>query len=49
VNDRTITENEVRDEHQRAVKVPAHWAYLFGVIVGAFMLMVLFIAVLGRA
>ena len=43
----TITDEQVRDEHLRAVNVPAHWVYLFGVIGGGLVVMVGLIAVLG--
>jgi hypothetical protein len=42
-----ITENKVRTEHLREVNQPAHWAYLFGVLLGGLVLMVLLIALLG--
>jgi hypothetical protein len=47
VNERELTEEHVREEHLRAVNVPAHWAYLFGVLLGGFVVMILLIAVLG--
>ena len=39
MSERDITEDEVRKEHLHAVNVPAHWAYLAGVLVGGFLLM----------
>ena len=42
-----LSEDDVRDEHLAQVHQPAHWAYLFGVLVGGTGLMVLFIAFLG--
>jgi hypothetical protein len=47
VNEKTVREDQIRKEHLKAVNVPAHWAYLFGVLIGAFLLMVLLIAYLG--
>jgi hypothetical protein len=41
-----ITYDEVREEHVKGVKTPAHWAYLIGVLAGSFVLMVLLIALL---
>ena len=48
-NEKTITEEDVRNEHLKSVNAPAHWAYLFGMLVGSFVLMVIFIALLGGA
>ena len=42
----SLTEDDVRDEHMKAVNVPAHWAYLFGVLLGGLVLMLLLIAVI---
>ena len=42
-----LTEDDIYKEHQRSVKPTAHWAYLFGVLVGGFLFMVALIAVLG--
>ena len=42
-----LTEEDIYEEHQRTVKPTAHWAYLFGVLVGGFLFMVALIAVLG--
>ena len=42
-----VTEEQVRQEHLHEVKVPQHWAYLFAVLIGGFLLMVAFIAILG--
>ncbi len=47
MNEREITADEVRDEHVKGVNTAAHWIYLFGVIVGSFVLMVGLIALLG--
>ena len=46
-NEAEIREGEVRKEHLDSVNVPRHWAYLFGVLIGSFLLMVTLIAVLG--
>jgi hypothetical protein len=48
-NEKTISEDDVRKEHLKSVNAPAHWAYLFGVLLGSFVLMVLFIALLDGA
>ena len=42
-----ITEAEVREEHLMEVNQPAHWIYLFGVLLGGVVLMLGFIALLG--
>jgi hypothetical protein len=47
VTDEKITEVKVRNEHLREINQPAHWAYLFGVLLGALALMVLFMVLLG--
>jgi hypothetical protein len=47
MSDEKITEVKVRNEHLREVNPSAHWAYLFGVLIGALVLMVLLMAVLG--
>lgn len=47
MNEETISEDEVREEHLRTVNVPAHWAYLFGVLVGGTVFMLIVIAILG--
>ena len=41
-----LTEDDIREEHLRAVNVPAHWAYLFGVLGGGLLLMVLLLVAL---
>jgi hypothetical protein len=46
-DEKTITEIRVRNEHLREINEPAHWLYLFGVLLGALALMVLLIAILG--
>ena len=42
-----MSEDNVRDEHLKEVNVGGHWAYLFAVLVGGFLLMVALIAYLG--
>ena len=32
-----LREEDIYEEHQRSVKPMAHWAYLFGVLVGGFL------------
>jgi hypothetical protein len=49
MNEREVTEDEVREEHATSVNVPAHWAYLASVLVGGTLLMVGFVAWLGAA
>ena len=46
-NEAEMTEEQVYKEHVEAVNVTAHWAYLFGVLIGGFVLMVLLIALIG--
>ena len=43
----TIDREQVRDEHLDSVNAGAHWAALAGVLLGAFLVMVGLIAVLG--
>jgi hypothetical protein len=47
VKEQKVTEDMVRDEHLSEVNVAAHWAYLMGVLAGAFILMVGLVAILG--
>ena len=49
MSERTITEDQIREEHLREVPVRVHWSYLFGVIGGGIVLMLAFIAALGGA
>ena len=42
-----VTEEQVREEHLQEVNTGAHWAYLFGVLIAGFILMVGLIALLG--
>jgi hypothetical protein len=46
-NEAEMTEEQVRKEHLESVNERAHWAYLFGVLIGGFLLMVLLIAIIG--
>jgi hypothetical protein len=43
----TITEDDVRTEHLQSAQPGLHWAYLFGMLGGSFVLMLAFIAWLG--
>jgi hypothetical protein len=47
VSDENITEAQVRKEHLQEINQPAHWAYLFGVLIGGIGLMVVLMALLG--
>jgi hypothetical protein len=47
VSEETITETKVRNEHLREINQPAHWAYLFGVLIGGLALMLVLMAILG--
>ena len=40
-------EEKVRNKTLREVSVPGHWIYLFGVLIGGFVVMVALMAVLG--
>ena len=42
-----VREDDVRQEHLANVRPAPHWAYMFGVIGGSFVLMVALIAWLG--
>ena len=46
-DERTIDQEQVWNEHLDNVNIGAHWAYMLGVLPGAFLLMVAFIALLG--
>ncbi|HEX2221116.1 MAG TPA: hypothetical protein VHK06_01190 [Candidatus Limnocylindria bacterium] len=48
-NEARIEQEDVWKEHLDNVSVPAHWAYLLGVIIGAFLLMVALVALLGAS
>jgi hypothetical protein len=43
-----LSEDDIRREHLRTVNVPAHWGYLFGVLGGGTLLMVLLMVLLSR-
>lgn len=45
-DERTLTEDQVRQEHVASVNQPAHWVYLFSVLIGGTILMVAFIALI---
>jgi hypothetical protein len=45
----TLTEEDVRKEHEREAKPGPHWAYLFGVLGGGLAAMVALIGYLGSA
>jgi hypothetical protein len=49
VSDEKITEARVRTEHLREISQPAHWAYLFGVLIGGIGLMLVLMALLGSS
>ncbi len=49
MSDEKITETKVRNEHLREINEPAHWAYLFGVLIGGIGLMLVLMAVLGSS
>ena len=46
-DEKTVSEDDVREEHLKEVNVPAHWTYLFGVLAGGFVVMIALIAMLG--
>ena len=45
----TLTEEDVRREHEREAKPGPHWAYLFGVLGGGLVVMLALIGFLGNA
>ena len=47
MSERNVDEEQVRNERLNEVNVGAQWAYLFGVLLGGFVLMVALILVLG--
>lgn len=49
MSEKKVTDDVVRAEHLAEVNVRVQWLYLGGVIAGAFVLMVLLIAILGAA
>ena len=48
-DEQTISEEEVRKEHLKALNVPGHWAYLFGVMGGGLVVMLALMALLGAS
>jgi hypothetical protein len=46
VSEKTITQDEVRQEHLAEVSSRAHWFYLFAVLGGSFLLMIGLLALL---
>jgi hypothetical protein len=49
MSEKTIDQDTVRQEHLAEVHQSAHWAYLFGVILGTTLVMLAFIAWLGAS
>lgn len=49
MSEKTISEEKVREEHLGEVNPTAHWAYMFGVLLGSTVLMVVFIALMAGA
>ena len=49
MSEKTITDEEIREEHEREVNANAHWAYLLGVLLVSTFLMIVFIALLAGA
>jgi hypothetical protein len=47
MSERTITEEQVRNEHLREVNVRAHWAYIVVVLGGGLVLMLALLWALG--
>ena len=43
----TLSEGDIYDEHQKAVNPMGHWAYLFAVLIGGTVVMLVFVAILG--
>ena len=48
-NEAEVQESDVWDEHIKEVRVGAHRAYLFAVLIGGFLLMIALIALLGSS
>jgi hypothetical protein len=44
--EKTLSEEDVRKEHLSTVNQPGHWAYLFAVLIGGTVLMILYIALM---
>ena len=49
MSEETIDPEAVREEHLAEVHQPAHWVYLFGVMFGATLVMLAFVAWLGAS
>jgi hypothetical protein len=47
MSEKSVDYEAVQEEHLREVNVPAHWAYLLGVLAGGTVLMLGLIALLG--
>jgi hypothetical protein len=47
VSELDVNEGKVRSEHLKEVNAGAQWLYLFGVVLGAFLLMIALMAMLG--
>jgi hypothetical protein len=45
--DLTLSEDDVRNEHLKEVNPAAHWTYLFAVLGGGLIVMLVVIAILG--
>jgi hypothetical protein len=49
VSERTLTEDDVRNEHRESARPGPHWAYLFGVLLFGLVLMLGLIALFGAS
>jgi hypothetical protein len=49
MTEQRVDAERVRQEHLAEVHEPAHWAYLFGVLIGGTLLMLGLVAILGSA
>ena len=49
MSEKTVDQEAVREEHLAEVHQPAHWLYLFGVMLGATLAMLAFVAWLGAS
>ena len=47
MSEKTLTEDDVREEHRTSARPGPHWAYLLGVLAGGMVLMLGLIALLG--
>ena len=48
MSERDIDIEDVRRDHLESVNIPAHWAYLVGVLGGGLVVMLLFVTFLGQ-